>query len=117
MEEQVRRHGRYRALSAPPVGTGKCPSQEACCGLEPRQADASGCDKKKAVRPAVKKHLVQHMIVAYHVSVKRACRTLPTPRSSLYYKAHKRDETLLASECARLRTLESVTDSDASKSC
>jgi putative transposase len=36
------------------------------------------------------------MIVAYHVSVKRACRTLPTPRSSLYYKAHKRDEMLLA---------------------
>ncbi len=41
-------------------------------------------------------HLVQYMTVAYHVSVKRACRTLPTPRSTLYYKAHKRDETLLA---------------------
>ena len=52
--------------------------------------------KKKAVNVSIKKDLVKYMIIAYQVSRRRACKTLPMHRSGMYYKPHRRDQTLLA---------------------
>jgi len=50
---------------------------------------------KKNLRPKVKKELVRYIMMAYQVSIRRACTTLPMQRSAFYYKPHRQDEKLL----------------------
>ena len=62
---------------------------------------------KKVLKPVQRRHTAQHLIDAYRISVRRACRVIGLPRASWSSKAHGRDDTVLRQrlrELAQVRT-------------
>jgi putative transposase len=55
---------------------------------------------KKVLRPVQRRHAAQHLIDAYRISARRACRVIGLQRASWAYKAHGRDDTVLR-QCLR----------------
>jgi putative transposase len=60
---------------------------------------------KKSSEARVARHVAQHLIDAYRISARRACRVIGLQRASWAYKAHGRDDTVLRQ---RLRELAQV---------
>jgi putative transposase len=52
-----------------------------------------------------RRHAAQHLIDAYRISARRACRVIGLQRASFAYQAHRRDDTVLRQ---RLRELAQV---------
>ena len=52
-----------------------------------------------------RRHAAQHLVNAYRISARRACRVIGLQRASWSYQAHSRDDTLLRQ---RLRELAQV---------
>ena len=48
-----------------------------------------------------RRHAAQHLIDAYRISARRACRVIGLQRASLAYKAHGRDDTVLRQRLLR----------------
>lgn len=57
------------------------------------------------MKPVQRRHAAQHLIDAYRISARRACRVICLQRASWAYKAHRRDDTVLRQ---RLRELAQV---------
>ncbi|AWM33577.1 hypothetical protein DDQ68_12755 [Hymenobacter nivis] len=57
------------------------------------------------LKPVQRRHAAQHLIDAYRISARRACRVIGLQRASWSYKAHGQDDTLLRQ---RLRELAQV---------
>ena len=60
---------------------------------------------KKNLRPVQRRHAAQHLIDAYRISVRRACRVIGLQRASFAYETRGRDDTVLRQ---RLRELAQV---------
>jgi putative transposase len=105
LEEKVRRLRRTRTAAAQAVGGRKAAPQTARGGPELGQADAAGRAQKKVLKPVQRRHAAHHLIDAYRISARRACRVLNLQRASFAYQAHRRDDTVLR---LRLRELAQV---------
>ena len=51
---------------------------------------------QKLVKPAVKRHAVDHLQLTYEVARRRACGLLDLHRSTYHYRPRKRDDAPLA---------------------
>jgi putative transposase len=50
---------------------------------------------KKVLKPVQRRHAAHHLLDAYRISARRACRVLRLQRASFAYQAHRRDDTVL----------------------
>jgi putative transposase len=50
---------------------------------------------KKVLKPVQRRHAAHHLLDAYRISARRACRVLNSQRASFAYQAHRRDDTVL----------------------
>ena len=57
--------------------------------------DAAGCDQAKALGPARRRQLVDHLRATRQVSIRRACGALRAERSSYHYKGQRSDPVAL----------------------
>ncbi len=67
---------------------------EARGGFKPGQTDASGCDSKKALKPARKRSLAEYLDGAYSVGMRRACRVVEIGGSTYYYRSVRDDRAV-----------------------
>jgi putative transposase len=62
-------------------------AEEARGGFLARQSHAAGCRKKKALKPARARQLVEYLRTSYRICIRRACGALRFDRSSLPLQA------------------------------
>lgn len=85
----------FRASSLEATG-GREPALKANGGgLKPRQADASKCPFKKALKPTKLRELVDYLGDAFQASLRRACRLMELSISVYHYRTKKGSDTEL----------------------
>lgn len=62
------------------------------------QRDATGSSLKKALKPAKRRELIDHLRICYQVSVRQAADVLQARRSPYYYRSRKNDQEVLRAE-------------------
>lgn len=67
-------------------------AQADVCRPEPGKPGFEGCDRKKALRPAEKRELVQFVCEEHGLSISRACTALRMSRTVFAYKPSPRDD-------------------------
>src|SRR5262249_15080440 len=95
MEEALRGTDALRDAQDAAARGRERPAQTHRCRSESRQRDAPGGDPKKAVTPARRREMIDHLRVCYRVSIRGACRALGANRSTYQYRPKRTDQTAL----------------------
>ena len=92
LEEEIRRSDAVRSPQAQATAGREHPASSPGGRSEPGQGDAAGGDPKKALKPVLRREIVDHLRAAYEVSIRRACRVLPLSRSSYHYRSCRSEQ-------------------------
>src|SRR5947209_6771559 len=95
MEGQVWRHGRLRGQAAADVGRREHEAEAAAGGHHVGQCGAEGSRGKEVVTPAGKRKAVAHLVDAFGMSERRACKAIGCCRMTMRYQTTRADDASL----------------------
>src|SRR5690606_9512751 len=95
MEEGLWRLDAVGGASAEAARGREHPAPPARRGPEPRQGDADRGHPKKALAPARCREMIDFVKTVFGVSVRRACRAVPAPRSTYHYAPRRPPQDVL----------------------
>src|SRR5215472_19025053 len=88
VEEEVRRPWSERATGTAPAAGRKLEAEAPGCGPQFGPAHPAG-DRRKALKPGLRRELAEWAQQAHQVSQRRAARLIPVDRATLRYQHHR----------------------------